>query len=494
MQVVVREQPTTTQKPASIRDNQRMQLVLKNKAAKKEDTFNSNINSNTITKSLPKGRGKDSFFLSFGVAQDFDSPASGHIRDQRKVLPNVLLNQLQESGSKPVIKPLKKPKKSLPSFPNYPVTMNPDSPDSTLTFHQAFGTDFDSAVKATTVKKPLKKRPNFILTPPELNAPIANFYGSGSRKQNLPHNHPLRQILPASARVVGIQPLRKIPLSNRGGSKNTEIMTLTDFLKKYPTMEKMKTAAIVPVPVTDEKHIRMIELLAAKQKAKQKFNDEEMFAELEQLISKRAERKISFLHRQNLQHLQDDKPAKPAELAVRPRGGLPGPRFMTTTSSSSPDQSSPKLEFGFVPIVDKSQTKSTLPAALPIFTTPSPRSAGSFHFANFDAETDQLAAPRLPRQPSIIEDSFIGSNEISDDNDAFFFTTTPKPYQGSVTSPSSLEIQDKIKPGIFDMRKFFFIPTKNHKQPKIQAERRVTTHHNLPPGYPPHPHRGFFRG
>ena len=44
-----------------------------------------------------------------------------------------------------------------------------------------------------------------------------------------------------------------------------EIMTLKDFLRKYPNMEKMRHTAIVPVPISDAKHIEMIEKLAKKE-------------------------------------------------------------------------------------------------------------------------------------------------------------------------------------------------------------------------------------
>merc|ERR1711956_15152 len=234
--------------------------------------------------------------------------------------------------------------------------------------------------------------------------------GSKKKKKKpihrLPKNHPLRSVLPPTARVVGIQPLRKLALSNRG--ENAEIMTLGDFLRKFPNdgsfMEKMKSTSIVPVPVTEAKHLRMIELLSKKnnQKPGQKqsleqalnkkhpnpfppftFEDnkadlDEMFKELEQLISKRAERKISFVNSQHHGLLHHDHRVKkqkqkqkqkqtqkqkqkqkskvaPADfkkvssssskstqqpsggpgLAVRPRGGLPGPRFMVTTKSTT---------------------------------------------------------------------------------------------------------------------------------------------------------------
>ena len=502
------------------------------------------------------GRGKDTFFL---LAQDIDSP--NVVRDSRKV-PKKVLNQVQ-TPKKPT--KVATSVKKVPTFPNYPVKMD-DKPDKELTFHQAFGTDFDVlrsktivTTKPKTTKRPTPKPSTFILTPPEVNAPIAKFFKSkGNRRftrpkplqkakkpfQRLPHNHPLRKVLPPRARVVGIQPLRKIALSNRG--KKAEIMTLHDFLKKYPDMEKMTKTSIIPVPITDKKHIRMIELLAAKQaalaKAKKKGEStnelDEMFKELEQLISKRAERKISFINSGKNKHSHPgDKTSTTsgAGLAVRPRGGLPGPRFMTTSSgkttsvsttktpkSSTPVKTStkkqnlsiPELEFGFIPIT--ASTSSSLKTSTTqkpfLFKTSRPSGSSRFRFSNFDDiidDTDQLVAPRLPRQPpqsNHINLNSIESNEILDssivDNDAFFFTTTPKPLKGEssasqssvASSVSSLNSEtSKFKSGIFDMRKFFFIPTKQHHKPK-QAERRVH-HHNLK-GYPQHPvhHRGFFRG
>ena len=524
MQVVVRD-PTQSSQPQTQNHENHMQLVLKHA----HDSFSSHHHNHHSPKSL-KGRGKDSFFL---VAQDLDSPDESElIRDSRKVPKNVL-NQLTPAAKKKPAKPAR-----IASFPNYPVKMDENLTDK-LTFHQAFGTDFDARITPTTTQPP-----NFILTPPEPNAPIANFYGKSQKSQltlsrprkpsrpgkpsapasqhRLPKNHPLRQVLPPSARVVGIQPLRKIALSNRGHS-NSGIMTLNDFLAKYPDMEKMKRTSIVPVPVTEEKHIKMIELLTkrhhrahsghkgAHQAHETHHNDlDEMFKELENLISKRAERKISFIHNKS-----KPEQSESSTLSVRPRGGLPGPRFMpknpeevtsvppkftaptkaTTTKSTS---FSPRLEFGFIPIINTTPKPTT--------TTASPKShffgghnPHRFKFDDILHETDQLVAPRLPRQP-IFND--IESNEISQDiNDPFFFTTTPKPLAG--VSPAASQ-STKIKPGIFDMRKFFFIPANSENsansqpisvaKPKIhQAERRVHTLVGYPPN--PHAHRAFhFRG
>ena len=671
MQIVVRETtlppPTSKPKPKKslksklkeVREKAKMQLVFRQQQEKKQreqqqlkqqqKKLQEVIHHDSFSrpeaprsKLTLKGRGKDTFFL---LAQDTDAP--GTVRDTRKV-PKKVLNQVKKS--KPA-KLVPKDKKILPSFPNYPVKMGSQDGvtvgDKGLSFHQAYGTDFDilrpkpppslgnsrsSTKSVTRTTRPPSftrstKPSTFILTPPDVNAPVADFFHKNKRKiprkkkkpvkkkkkkpiHRLPKNHPLRQVLPPTARVVGIQPLRKLALSNRG--ENAEIMTLGDFLRKFPTMEKMKSTSIVPVPVTDAKHIRMIELLSAAQKTssnpgsgvfkfkKSQFKTlpgdnnvdlDKMFEELEQLISKRAERKISFVNSQHhgqhhghskkkqIPHKKVEKsvvtntkkpisntgsstknPGGPGGLAVRPRGGLPGPRFMVTTKSttqttetssnlfqtgaSSASSSTlnswdnPRLEFGFVPIT-KTTSIPAVPAVTPTvtpayssvsgqtgnsnvvtgsstFSFREPTGSSRFRFNSFDGiidETDQLVAPRLPRQPDNLINS-IETNEInldpSDNNghDAFFFTTTPKPGVSAVSPSSSLLDKNKIKPGIFDMRKFFFIPTKNHHLSKSQAERRVHhhVHHGLShpgfghtplltPQHIPQPHRGFkFRG
>ena len=336
MQVVVREQHNNQPeigRTTKSRENQRMQLVFKQnqlKAEKQQQHHDDHHHFGRTKSSLLKGRGKDTFFL---VAQDEDTPEV--IRDSRKV-PKNILNQVSSLPPKRI----KSSKFPLPTFPNYPVKLKGKTAEERLTFHQAYGTDFDrfrrkkpqsTTLRPLTSSSPTTKKPSFILTPPDLNAPVAKFYTGGKRpkrlqsknplslrtrkksnkkKHRLPHNHPLSQVLPPSARVVGIQPLRQIPLSNR--DKNAEIMTLGDFLAKFPTMEKMRSASIVPVPVTDEKHIRMIERLAANRSLKDQrhhHNDlDEMFKELEQLISKRAERKISFTHKHHHHHNKHEEP------------------------------------------------------------------------------------------------------------------------------------------------------------------------------------------
>ena len=167
MQVVVRKDPIT--EIGRIRENQRMQLVFKQNQA--------NHDSRPTTKSsLLKGRGKDTFFL---VAQDEDTPEV--VRDLRKVPKNVL-NQVTKPSRK---KPFFKSSKIVPTFPNYPVHTVGKSADDRFSFHQAYGTDFQrSRPPVTTTVQPFErstvqsttKKPSFILTPPDLNAPVAKFY------------------------------------------------------------------------------------------------------------------------------------------------------------------------------------------------------------------------------------------------------------------------------------------------------------------------------
>ncbi len=430
-------------KPVADRD--KMQLVFKNQRADRFSFRSKEKPSTGKPEQKPfktlKGRGKDSFFL---LAQDKQAPEI--IRDSRRVFPATIRTQL-ESGTK-----IRKTT-PLPNFPDFPVKIRSAKGRKIPTFHEAFGTDFDqvrpvirptsittstprprqppptprrttTATTTTTTTRTTHShhRPHHpldTLTAPDPDAPVANFFGT-----TLPHNHPLIHVLPPTSRVLGIQPLRKIPLSNRNRrknhsrktGKNAEIMTLGDFLKKFPSMEKMRKAAIIPVPVTDEKHIKMIELLAAQPtKVVPLVKDENnpdphendidgMLKELEQLISNRAERKISFSKHHHHHHHNNKKKKSGGSsgpgLAVRPRGGLPGPRFSTvsglgtklttptprfSTVSPTPTPrgsrhsptprsgsvSSPELEFGFRPITTQTVSASSTTTSFRI-TTPSP--------------------------------------------------------------------------------------------------------------------------
>ena len=85
----------------------------------------------------------------------------------------------------------------------------------------------------------------------------------------LPSSHPLRSIIPKTARVVGIQSIKRNKAWLQGVNRNDKpphIMTVEDFLKMYPNMNNIRGA--IPVPLSEKKHVRMIELLAAQSRAK----------------------------------------------------------------------------------------------------------------------------------------------------------------------------------------------------------------------------------
>jgi len=75
-----------------------------------------------------------------------------------------------------------------------------------------------------------------------------------SNNQNidsLPIDHPLRQVIPDSARIVGVQP--------ESSFLNPHVMTLGQFLKVSRDMDKIHA---IRVPLEDKKHVDMIERLA----------------------------------------------------------------------------------------------------------------------------------------------------------------------------------------------------------------------------------------
>ena len=87
------------------------------------------------------------------------------------------------------------------------------------------------------------------------------------KSYRLPSTHPLRSIIPKTARVVGIQSIKRNKAWLQGVNRHDRrphIMTVEDFLKMYPNMNNIRGA--IPVPISDKKHIRMIELLAAQPK------------------------------------------------------------------------------------------------------------------------------------------------------------------------------------------------------------------------------------
>ena len=100
---------------------------------------------------------------------------------------------------------------------------------------------------------------------------------SNLKGYRLPNSHPLRSIIPKSARVVGIQSIKRNKAWLQGVNRHDKpphIMSVEDFLKMYPNMNNIRGA--IPVPLSEKKHIRMIELLAAQSKAKNGISSNEI--------------------------------------------------------------------------------------------------------------------------------------------------------------------------------------------------------------------------
>ena len=459
------------------------------------------------------------------------------------------------------------------------------------------------------------------------------------KRYHLPSTHPLRSILPKTARVVGIQSIKRKKAWLQGVNrhdKRPHIMTVEDFLKMYPNMKNIRGA--IPVPVSEKKHIRMIELLASQSKdysgknkglnvdhngntnnfvestfhpkrqisqnsvlpnpvpstsyegaelrvepKNKETNLDDMLKELEKLIAERAEKRVihfrplkpetssnnKFISAQENFILHDDPLRHEKEeenrnhkvtpvVTIRPRGEGPSVRFTSTTKPSfsslvsfsnhedkisttptspittSPTpfntpndfELSPKLEFGFKPIITApsfSFSAPTLAATVnntnPFKTKPNSINIPSlstkmnpsdpfqtlFDSVNGIIETNNVKfATRYPRlipsgfvnnnsgkkqkNKNIFKNNF-SSSSSSDNNirvvknnpliiksslnsihgDPFFFTTTTtaRPTlvfssQNDVDSVSSFPTSG-ISSTLFDMRKFFFIPKKKSK-------------------------------
>lgn len=291
--------------------------------------------------------------------------------------------------------------------------------------------------------------PSRRLKPPAVNAPVAHYgHNRGDHKfvqlsqqdqlklkfqrskakvrkslqrGHLPETHPLRNILPDSARIVGIRPLRPLALSNR--SKNPKILTLSNFLSNFPDMNQIRA---IPVPV-EGKDVSMIESLVHNSSISNRQR-EHLLAELDELIAERSARRVNGNGKFKLQ-----------PLTVRPRGGGAGPRFHGTTAESSSGESSfndnqfPALEFGFTPVV--STTPRSLFSPTPIWQT---QISGT------------TAAPTLLSTLADVDQQ---------QKEAFFFTTTE--------APKTLEEADRTSRKStlgFDMRNLFYIPPEKKKK------------------------------
>ena len=270
------------------------------------------------------------------------------------------------------------------------------------------------------------------VTAPEIDAPFSDYSRPGSRRRNrkknlskkkqlkkkkFPKGHPLSQILPKNARVVGIRPLA---LSNR--NNNPHIMTLNDFLTQFSG--DMGNIKAIPVPVKG-RQVNMIEKLKSPGTLEPTERDQ-ILSELDALIADRKFRDTkSHVREKKVLKVPGDSNASKMP-PVRPRGGGPGPRFFangldtvaTAPGGKSDDFLPSRLEFGFQPL-------PTTTTAAPTTTTTTTRS------------------------PSTVL-------EFETKKEAFFFTTT----EASTLETADEKLPDRSarKTSLFDMRNLFYIP------------------------------------
>ena len=264
------------------------------------------------------------------------------------------------------------------------------------------------------------------LRPPYKNAPVANFRQRQNSKKHrdeslLPARHPLTRVLPSRARVVGIKPLRSIPLSNR--QNHPDLLTLSEFLNRFPEMNHVRA---IPIEV-EGRDADMIEHLARGNiHSKYKKKRKNLLEKLEAIISSsRESRKIS-------------PAATIKHIPVQPRGKEPSQSIKNLRVNAEQPESFagearstlkiPELEFGFVPL------------------------------------TSSATAKAVPVTPSSAIDG--GSrNESSTEDGAFFFTTTEAPSTDNEKPVKGKKKKSKLS-SLFDMRNLFYIPPHKKTKPK----------------------------
>lgn len=272
---------------------------------------------------------------------------------------------------------------------------------------------------------------------------------------HVPEEHPLKELLPPSARVVGVKPLRTLALSNR--EEDPSIMTLSEFLDQFPNISSLHT---VPIQVSGAQ-VRMIEQLVEAQQSKEGIPeaaitgpDEDQSKTSRQQDSDAASSLLDFRSPGRESNTLDDeldelianRDARKVEedngqetdnaVTVHPRGGGAGPRFTQDLSDSlsPPTAIFPELEFGFQPLPRFLTTTSTTTTLQPTQLT-----------------------TKIDEKPKD-EDS---------EKDAFFFTTTkaPRVTVGGEELNELLDSRGKKKTSPFDMRGLFYIPSKPKVKP-----------------------------
>ena len=297
----------------------------------------------------------------------------------------------------------------------------------------------------------------------------------------VPPSHPITQVLPASARILGVSPVTVRHQHNHGlPQAQTAVMSLDDFLRDFPHTEKMKT---IPVEVSGHESDVVARLASGE-------SDRELFAELDDLIATRTERKS----RQKSHAFNRHGGEKDSAVTVRPRGGN-DPFFF---SSAGGDLS------------NRLDSEAAAPALTQQFgTTPQPP---------FLSAQDQ----RGQKQQRYHEQSFVREPDLEfgfrplQDN-PFFFTTTEKPrsvndlsngrgsrggrqhsrqphqqhlsaFESSIDvglrdiSAVAADAVRKVKATQFDMRNLFFIPSergKSNRNSKRGKKKRKNAGHGF---------------
>ena len=339
-----------------------------------------------------------------------------------------------------------------------------------------------------------------LLTPPDANARFASYNSKPAslqdelkitsvhehnweltsdptprRKKKLPHTHPFRRILPKRARIVGVKSKNK-PVFRK--PKHHGVMTVEEFLERYPDSNQVQGA--IPVPLLEPKHVRMVEFLATSRPPRKSSNKRQIHdhKKLDDMIDQ-LEKLIAFHQHQEAIPLADS-------LLVKPRGSGPSFRFAKTTESPKKltrgFRKTPKLEFGFRPIIGKTPevelllNLTTTPAPTTTTTTasttaatPTTRLPTLLHPDPFQTNFDDYNALRFPRlisKPAKSKPDFLRPNPRPD---AFFFTTTSPP-----DTDNSIDTEDDTAglTALFDMRKFFFIPTKLDDNRRANSPKR----------------------
>lgn len=302
----------------------------------------------------------------------------------------------------------------------------------------------------------------------------------------VPPSHPINQVLPASARVLGVSPA-KVGFGyqrdhdrghghghgERGPPRaQTAVMSLDAFLREFPDTKKMKT---IPVEVSGRESDVVARLASGER-------DRELELELDDLIiATRAERKIGPRPPALRRHRGE---IESAAVTVRPRGGNE-PFFFSSDGGLSNSLES---------VATFTQEFATTPRSRSPFASPQQR-----------RQQNNLQQQQRHHELSFAREPHLefGFRPLQDN--PFFFTTTEKPrdvkdrrdgrgggrggrqhlrprHRHVVESGLDVGFRDisavaadavrKVKATQFDMRNLFFIPPERGKPTRNNSGRK----------------------